>query len=141
MQVWLNGARVQDGILSGTASKPDKTDGSPEFGANNLLLKVHHGSGAGGFYFGLPQSPVLSYHSHVSPLLWPIRNKRIIHQQRLSINKPETGWSPAEANEQSRSVHHAIFVAKTPILFAGGAVLKLRLTCGPNFGRFRIRRH
>ncbi len=132
MQVWLNGSKVQDDVLRGSAAKPDKLMVRLNSGSNKLLLKVHHGSGAGGFYFGRAQSPVVSYPVTFATALADSQQKD--HPPTAVLdNKPETGWSPAAG-----SSHEAILVTKSPILFSGGALLKLRLNCGPNVGRFRI---
>lgn len=142
MQVWMNGAKVQNGVFRGTAVKPDQVLVRLNAGLNKLLLKVHHGNGAGGFYFGLPQGPVLSYPVEFATAIADYQQKD--HPVKAAIDgKPETGWAVDGQDEKLRANRQAIFVTKAPILFAGGAVLKLRLkfeapSHGHNLGRFRL---
>jgi hypothetical protein len=142
MQVWMNGAKVQSGVFRGTAAKPDQVLVRLNSGLNHLLLKVHHGNGAGGFYFGLPEGPVLSYPVEFATAIADYQQKD--HPVKAAIDdKPETGWAVDGQDEKLRSNHQAIFVTKAPILFAGGAVLKLRLKFeapfnGHNLGRLRL---
>lgn len=123
LQAWVNGARAHEGVLHGTASKPDKLLVKLKAGLNTVLLKAHHGSGAGGFFFGRPAGPALQYPVAIATALADQQEKD--HPASAAIDdKAETGWSV----KLGPARHEIILAPKSPILFASGARLTVRLT-------------
>jgi hypothetical protein len=123
----LNGARVEDGkIFRRVAPAPDEVVVLLKPGANHLLLKVHHGSGAYGFLFAPSTQPVTNYRVAFKKALADYSQKDFDVSAALD-NKPETGWAVDGQDEKLRTDRQAIFFAKRPVIFAGGIRLKVKL--------------
>ena len=143
MQLWMNGAKVQNGkIFRRVAPAPDEAMVLLKPGENSLLLKVHHGSGVYGFLFAPPKQPVIRYPVEFAKALADYSQKDFNVQAALD-NKAETGWAVDGQNEKLRANRQAIFLAKSPIIFAGGTRLKVKLkfesgTPQQVLGRFRL---
>jgi len=143
MQVWLNGNKVSDGkVFRATASEPEPVVVALNSGANRLLLKVHHGDGTRGFFFGPVQEPVTSYPVAFSTAIADYQQKDYPVKAAID-DKAESGWAVDGQDEKLRGNRQALFVAKTPVLFQGGAVLTVRLkfegaVTQQNLGRFRL---
>ena len=143
IQLWLNGAKVQNGkVFRRVAPAPDEAMVLLKPGENGLLLKMHHGSGVYGFLFTPPKQPVTKYPVEFDQALADY-NQKDFHVKAALDKKPETGWGVDGQDEKHRGNRQAIFLAKSPILFAGGARLKVKLkfesgTPHQVLGRFRL---
>ena len=127
MQLWLNGARVQNGkIFRRVAPAPDEVLVLLKPGENSLLLKVHHGSGVYGFLFAPPKQPVTKYPVEFAQALADYSQKDF-DVKRVIDDKADTGWAVDGQNEKLRGDRQAVFLAKSPILFGGNARLKVKL--------------
>ncbi len=139
MQVRLNGSRVDGGqVRRGKATEPESLLVRLSAGENHLLLKVHHGSGAGGFYFGWSDEPV-THHAVALAAAFANSQRKDFPIAAAIDDKPDTGWSV----DAPASPGRAVFVFKTPVSFAAGTVLKVRLKCESPanqqlLGRFRL---
>ncbi len=142
LQLWLNGASVENGkVFRRVAPAPDEFLVLLRPGENTLLLKVRHGSGLYGFLFERPQQPVTRYPVAFGQALADFEQKDFPVSAVLD-DQPATGWGVAGADEKTRGQHQAIFVSRRPILFAGGVRLKAKLkfeAAAPQqlLGRFR----
>lgn len=143
MQLWLNGSKVQDGkVFRRVAPAPEEVLVLLKPGENRLLLKVHHGSGVYGLLFARPKQPVTQYPVEFARALADYSQKDF-DVKRAIDDKADTGWAVDGQNEKLRGPRVAIFQAKTPVVFAGGARLKVKLkfespTAGHVLGRFRL---
>ena len=127
MQLWLNGGKVQNGkIFRRVAPAPDEMMVLLKPGENTLLLKVHHGSGVYGFLFAPPKQPVTKYPVEFAQALADYSQKDF-DVKRAIDEKAETGWAVDGQNEKLRGNRQAIFLARSPITFAGGTRLKVKL--------------
>jgi hypothetical protein len=127
MQLWLNGTAVQNGkIFRRVAPAPDDIMVLLKPGENSLLLKVHHGSGVYGFLFAPAKDPVTSYHVDFAEAVADYNQKDFDIKGTLD-DKADTGWAVDGQDPKLRANHEAIFLARSPIIFAGGARLKAKL--------------
>jgi len=142
-QVWLNGARVQDGaVFRRAAPAPDSVLVLLQPGPNRLLIKVHEGSGIYGFLFGRPSRPVTRYRVEMATALADAASKSKPETGLLDDN-PETGWGIDGADAALRTDRQILLIPKRPVVFAAGARLTVRLRFeGPapqeSIGRFRL---
>ena len=142
-QMWMNGEKVEEGkVLRGTAKAPSTVRLALKSGANALLIKAHHGSGAEGFVFHLPQQPVLRHTVRLQHALADLEQKDFPIAAAID-DKPETGWAVQGYEASTRGARQALFGLRDPILFRGGAILHLKLkfeSASPQhaIGRLRI---
>ena len=143
MQLWLNGAKVGNGkVFRRVAPAPDEALVLLKPGENSLLLKVHHGSGVYGFLFAPPKQPVTKQPVEFSRALADYSQKDF--DVKLAIDdKADTGWAVEGQDAKLRGNRTAIFLARGPVLFAGGTRLtaKLKFEAGTPqqvLGRFRL---
>ncbi len=143
MQAWLNGTKLQDGkIYRRVAPAPEEVLVLLKPGENSLLLKVHHGSGVYGVLFSRPKEPVTKYPVEFSRALADY-SQPDFDVKRAIDDKADTGWAVDGHLEKARGSRQAIFETKTPLVFAGGTRLTVRLKCesptaGHVLGRFRL---
>ncbi|MBI2929323.1 MAG: DUF1553 domain-containing protein [Verrucomicrobia bacterium] len=143
MQLWLNGAKVENGkIFRRVAPAPDAVMVLLKPGENSLLLKVHHGSGVYGFLFAPPKQPVTKYPVEFAKALADYSQNGFNVNVALD-DKADTGWAVDGQDEKLRGNRQAIFLARRPITFAGGTRLKVKLrfesgTPQQVLGRFRL---
>ena len=143
MQVWLNGAQpLGNKIVRGVVPDPDEILLHLKAGENKLLLKLHHGNGAFGFYFVPQAEPVSRYPVEFTTAAADYNQKDFGVRSALD-GKPETGWAVDGQEEKKRVDRQALFVARYPIDFATGAILKVRLKFESAnkqaaIGRFRL---
>ena len=142
-QVWLNGARLLDArVLRATAAGPEPVVVALNAGVNRLLLKVRHGDGARGFYFGVGKEPVLNYPVALSMAFADSQQKD--HPVKAALDdKADTGWAVDAPEARGQRACQAVLVARTPVLFQGGASVhvKLKFTGAirqQSLGRFRL---
>ncbi len=142
-QLWLNGVKVQNGkIFRRVAPAPEQLVVLLQPGENRLLLKVHHGSGVYGFLFAPPTQPVARYPVEFGKALADYSQKDFNVKAAVD-DKADTGWAVEGQNEKLRTNRQAIFLPKSPIIFAGGTRLKVKLkfesgTPQQVLGRFRL---
>ncbi len=143
MQLWLNGAKVQNGkVFRRVAPAPNEEMVLLKPGENSLLLKVHHGGGIYGFLFAPSKEPVTKYPVEFETALADYSQKDFNVKAALDDNA-NTGWSIDGQNDELRRNRQALFLVKRPILFEGGTRLKLKLkfessTPGQVLGHFRL---
>ena len=143
MQVWLNGAQpFGNKIVRGVSPDPDEIVLYLQPGENKLLLKLHHGNGAFGFYFVPLAEPVTRYPVQFSAAAADYSQKDF-HIRSTLDGKPETGWAVDGQEEKNRVRRQALFVPRYPIGFATGVILKVRLKFESAnkqsaIGRFRL---
>jgi len=127
MQLWLNGAKVQNGkVFRRVAAAPDELMIFLKPGENSLLLKVNHGSGVYGFLFAPANQPVTNYHVEFAQAFADYNQKDFNVKGALDDNS-DTGWAVDGQDEKLRGKRQAIFVARNPICFLGGTRLKVKL--------------
>ena len=143
LQAWVNGAPVQNGrIFRRVAPAPDEVMVRLQPGENTLTLKVHHGSGLYGVRFVKPQQPVLRYPVEFAQALADYSQKDFPVQAAVD-ERADTGWAVDGQDERLRTNRQAIFVARSPIIFTGGARLSVKLKFESSIpqqvlGRFRL---
>ncbi len=143
MQIWLNGIKpFGNKIFKGITHDPDEVLLWLKAGENKLLLKVHHGNGEYGFYFAPPGGSVIQY-----PVAFATAaadyNQKDLHVRTALDEKPDLGWGVDGQDEKNRVHHQAVFVAKYPVGFDAGTVLKISLKFNSSkqpkaLGRFRL---
>ncbi len=143
MKLWVNGAAVQDGkVLRRVAPAPDEVMALLHAGENTLTLKVHHGSGLYGVRFVGPQQPVTRYSVEFAKALSDHSQKDFPVNAAVD-DRADTGWAVDGQEEKLRRDRQAIFIARSPIVFGGGARLRVKLkfesgTPQQVLGRFRL---
>ncbi|MBL9171520.1 MAG: PSD1 domain-containing protein [Verrucomicrobiales bacterium] len=142
-QVWLNGAKMEGGkTFKGKAGEPDRLVVRLKSGENVLRIKVHHGDGSQGFLFAPEDRAVTSVPVAIGVGLADSAAKD--HAIALAFDdKPETGWKPMDAVDGKPVSSQAVLVFKSPVGFAGGTFLKVRLkfqgkAAQQTLGRFRV---
>ncbi|MBI1840381.1 MAG: PSD1 domain-containing protein [Verrucomicrobia bacterium] len=139
-QAWLNGEKVEEGkVFKGNAKEPSILRLRLSAGENKLLLKAHHGSGAQGFVFHLPEQPVLRETARLHRAVADLQQKDFPASAAID-DKPETGWAVAGYDEKLRGPRQALFALRDPILFNGGAILHLKLKFESASGQHAIGR-
>ncbi len=143
MQLWVNGEKLQNGaIFRRVAPAPEEVMIRLRAGENTLLIKVRHGSGVYGVVASAAREPVTRHRVEF------VRGLADYGQKDFNVaaaidEKPETGWGGDGQEERIRGDHQAIFIPRQPILFQGGARLRVKLkfeSALPQevLGRFRL---
>jgi hypothetical protein len=143
IQVWLNNQRVfANDVARAAKADQDQIVVQLSPGENELLLKINNREGGHGFFFRADPEPVTKY---AVPFVAAIAD----HTQKdfdvgLAIDdKADTGWAIEGYEQEFKTNRHAIFIAKHPFGFTGGANCKVRLKFESKFaqhviGRFRL---
>ncbi|MSU34585.1 MAG: DUF1553 domain-containing protein [Pedosphaera sp.] len=143
IQLSINGAKVQGGkIFRRVAPAPDEGMVLLKPGENSLLIKVHHGGGLYGFLFAPAKQPVTKYPFEFDNALADYSQKDSNVKAALDSNA-DTGWAVDGHNVELRVNRQAIFLTKSPITFAGGTRLNVKLKFESStpmqvLGRFRL---
>ena len=142
-QLWLNGVKVRNGaVFRRVAPAPEEEMILLRAGENRLLFKVHHGSGVYGFHFAIAPEPVTRLRVEFARALADDFQKDAGPGAALD-DRADTGWAIDGRDPARRGNHQALFLARTPVVFAAGTKLNIRLkfespTEGQVLGRFRL---